>query len=92
MASAESWMVRARADGPPRSSSVDPRAPRTSAAREVATAPPTAQHTTRCLICREEVRTLELQQHTQECLLDLVSYTARTAAKALDDEGLSART
>ena len=61
-------------------------------AREVATAPPTAQHTTRCLICREEVRTLELQQHTQECLLDLVSYTAPTAAKALDDEGLSART
>lgn len=39
----------------------------------------------RCLICREDVPTVSVTQHTRECLLELVQFTASTAARDIED-------
>jgi hypothetical protein len=56
-----------------------------SKARLKADAPVPADQTDRCLICKEDIPTISLTQHTRECLLELVQFTASTAAKDIEE-------
>ena len=52
-------------------------------ARAKARAPVHADQLSRCLICREDVKTDSLDRHHKECLLELVRFTAASAASEI---------
>ena len=54
-------------------------------ARTKASAPVPADQLSRCLICKEDIPTGSLTQHTRECLLELVQFTASTAARDIEE-------
>jgi hypothetical protein len=60
-------------------------------ARVKVTAPVRENQQSRCLICGKDVATLSVDGHTKECLLELVQFTASTAAREIEDRPALAR-
>jgi hypothetical protein len=56
-----------------------------SKARLKANAPVPADQLSACLICKEDVPKISLTRHTRECLLELVQFTASTAARDIEE-------
>lgn len=56
-----------------------------SKARLKADAPLPANQTDKCLICKEDIPKISMAQHTRECLLELVQFTASATAKDIEE-------